>query len=107
MSTGVSQIVSWGMRQITAQKCELAGLADRAGWPASCSRASSFNKELAMNKMNKTNLKGKLTLQSETLVRLDPVPLDEVNGGTNPTVTTITVTTVTTSLQSNPLIGCK
>jgi hypothetical protein len=64
-------------------------------------------KELAMNKMNRANLKGKLTLQSETLVRLDPVPLDEVNGGTNPTTTAITVTTVTTSLKTHPLITCK
>jgi hypothetical protein len=34
-----------------------------------------------MTKANKTNLKRKLTLHGETLVRLDPAVLDEVNGG--------------------------
>jgi hypothetical protein len=61
-----------------------------------------------MNNRNKTNLKKKLNLRSEMLVRLDPVVLDGVNGGEGFSVppTVITSCTCTTDRTISKVTVC-
>ncbi len=53
--------------------------------------------------MSKKNTKTKLPVNRETLMHLQSTALEDVNGGTGPTVTTVTITT---TVASHPIITC-